>query len=100
MLLPLPNLPILECSGGELHRQLASIADDDGCDDHEDATTDAAFPTLRRTDARKQLVLAEKRTAAISTRIIGPEEDEDAQRQEHVIMYLTIECRMSQMPTR
>ena len=72
---------------------VGNVTDDDGCDNHEDATTDAAFPTLCWTDARKQLVLAEQRTAAISTSIIGPEEDEYAQRQKHIIMYLTVECR-------
>ena len=71
---------------------VGNVTDDDGCDNDEDTTTDAAFPTLRRTDARKQLMLAEKRTAALSTRIIGPQEDEYAQRQEHVVMNLTIEC--------
>ncbi len=79
---------------------VGQIADDDGCNDDEDATSDAAFPTLGWTDAWKQLVLAEERTAAVSTRIVGPEEDEYAQRQEHVIMYLSVECRMSQKPTR
>ena len=72
---------------------IGNVTDDDGCDNHEDAAADAALPTLCRTDAGKQLVFAEKRTAAVGTRIIGPEEDEDAQRQEHVIMYLTVECR-------
>lgn len=72
---------------------IGNVTDDDGCDNHEDAATDAAFPTLSRTDARKQLVLAEKRAAAVGTRIVRPEEDEDAQWQEHIIMYLTIECR-------
>ena len=43
------------------------------------------------TDAWKELMLAEKRTAAIGTGIIGPEENENAQRQQHVVMYLTIE---------
>ena len=36
-------------------------------------------------------MLAEKRTAAIGTGIIGPEENENTQRQQHVVMYLAIE---------
>ena len=70
---------------------IGNVTDDDGCDNHENAAADAALPTLCRTDAGKQLVFAEKRTAAIGTGIIGPEENENAQRQQHVIMYLTIE---------
>lgn len=58
---------------------IGNVTDDDGCDNHENATADAAFPTLSRTDAGKQLVLAEKRAAAVGTRIVRPEEDEDAQ---------------------
>jgi hypothetical protein len=72
---------------------IGNVTDDDGCDNHENAAADAALPTLCRTDAGKQLVFAEKRTAAVGTRIVGPKEDEDAQRQEHVVMYLTVECR-------
>ena len=78
---PFLNAQAMSCS------VVCQIADDDGCDDDEDA----AFPALGWADAWKQLVLAEERTAAVGTRVVGPEEDEDAQRQEHVIMYLSIE---------
>ena len=71
---------------------VCQIADDDGSNDDEDATSDTAFPTLGWTDTWKQLVFAEELTATVGTRIVGPEEDEDAQRQEHVIMYLSVEC--------
>ena len=79
---PFLNAQAMSCS------VVCQIADDDGCDDDEDAASDAAFPALGWADAWKQLVLAEERTAAVGTRVVGPEEDEDAQRQEHVIMYL------------
>ena len=59
---------------------IGDVTDDEGGDDDEDASADATFPTLARTDARKELVLAEERTAAVSTSVVGPEEDEDAQR--------------------
>ena len=48
---------------------------------HEDATTDAALPTLSRTNARKEFVLAEERTAAICAGVVDPQEDKHAQGQ-------------------
>ena len=72
---------------------IGEVSHDGSHDDDEDATAYASFPTLARTDAREELVLAKQRTAAIGTRVIGPEEDEHAQRQEHIVMYLTIHCR-------
>ena len=70
---------------------VGNIADDTCCYQYEYASAYATFPTLGWTDARKELMLAEKRTAAIGTGIIGPEENENAQRQQHVVMYLAIE---------
>ena len=70
---------------------VGNIADNACCYQYEYTSAYAAFPTLGWTDARKELMLAKKRTAAIGTGIIGPEENENAQRQQHVVMYLAIE---------
>ena len=66
---------------------------------YEYASAYAAFPTLGWTDARKEFMLAEKRTAATGTCIIGPEENENTQGKRHVETNLAIEADVSKLNT-
>ena len=51
-----------------------------GCD--HDKTSNRALPALGRTDARKQLVLAQQGTEAIGTSVVHPKEHKHAERNE------------------
>ena len=52
---------------------------------HQDAAANAAFPTLAGADAREELVLAKERATEVGSRVVCPQENEDAQRQHAVV---------------
>ena len=55
---------------------IGEISDNSSNNQYEESTSYASFPTLLRTDTWEEFMLAEERTAEISTCVICPKEDE------------------------
>ena len=64
---PCRNAQHVRCS-----TDVCKVADDTCYNENENTATNASFPTLLRTDTWEEFVLAEERTAEISTCIICP----------------------------
>ena len=70
---------------------ICQVTNHGSCNQNEYTSAYASFPTLGRTDAWEEFMLAEERTAAVGSGIVCPKEYENTQWQQHVVVYLAVE---------